>query len=318
MTSGIVFVLHGFADEKFASELAAALAPLPALPVQLAPGARGVQIGGGAAAIVVWTQELCAPAMTRAVLAAVADAGSCVALCKGAVPPEALRSRVIACLPARADAAADAEQMRDVIAAAEQGAEGTQRRTTPIIGRDSGTVQKRVGMAARSAYGLIATLTVAGVVAPMISERAGAANVPPSDTAPDTATTVAAAAPAAVAAPLVAHVEEARVTPVSATRITEAADVVTANTTAAGPQTPAFDEWVLSNTTPVVAEAPMAAPVDADAAAPAVDPKRAAFAAHLAAEASVRTAKPSAAALASAQKPMHLAIDGGVGASPGE
>ena len=313
MTSGIVFVLHGFADEKFAGELAAALAPLPALPVQLAAGARGVQIGGGAAAIVVWTQELCAPAMTRAVLAAVADAGACVALCKGAVPPEALRSRVIACLPARADAAADAEQMRDVIAAAEQGADGPQRRTTPAFGRESGTVQKRAGMAARSAYGLIATLTVAGVVAPMISERAAATNVPPSDAGPNTATTVsAAAAPATVAAPLVARVEGAHVTPVSATPATEPAEV----TAAAGPLTPAFDEWVLSNTTPVVAEAPT--PVAVDAATPAVDPKRAAYAAHLAAEASGHAAKPGAAALASAPKPMHLAIDGGAGTSPGE
>lgn len=212
MTNRIVFVLHSAADKEYAAELAGALVPLPAFPVPLLDtcSGRGVQFGAGALCVVVWTQELHQPELTDAALVAVAGAvANFVIFRAGAQPPEALRLRAFACLPEQGEVAADANRLREGIAAhqrqTERQDEFGRRAQSPQIGRPARPEPQRGrrSMAVRSAYGLAVTLAVVGVAAPVIAGRTGSTNAEPDSAAPRAA--AAAPVPAATDAALAAE-----------------------------------------------------------------------------------------------------------------
>lgn len=187
MSDGMVFILHAVADEKYAAALAAALAPVTAIPTALAEsGARGVQLGGGAASLLIWTKNT-AP-FAAAALAALPFGAA--AVCVGGVAaPEALRARALRVAEISGDAARDAEALRETIAALHaqlraRSMDNSRRRgsVAPRLAHGGAQASEAVTsrkspMVMRSAVGLGATLAVVGVVAPNISSRALATNM---------------------------------------------------------------------------------------------------------------------------------------------
>lgn len=188
MSNGMVFILHAVADEKYAVALAAALAPVTAIPTVLAEnGARGVQLGGGSASLVIWTKNTGACAETA--LTALPHGSAAVCVANGATAPEALRVRALRMAEISGDAGRDAEALRETIALLH-----TQLRARNLDNsRRRGSVAPRLAsagapageaaaarkspMVMRSAVGLGATLAVVGVIVPNITNRALATDV---------------------------------------------------------------------------------------------------------------------------------------------
>lgn len=258
MADGISFVLHAAADEAYATALAGGLG---ALPLKLEPGrASSLQFGQGVVCIVVWSEAL--RPQSEALLGALSSGVVQVVRTGDAALPDAwARFDVIDARDAEADA--------ETLAAISQ----THRvaafdRSAQLQGAAGGHKQR---FAARSAYGMAATLAVASLVTPFIMDRAqatdasGAGLLPPS--APAQGAGLLRASLAALSAP--------------------AEDVVEAAPTA----TPALDRWLaesaedaFADAAPALAE-PMLVAFTADAAPmaltsvveSAVDPKREAF-----------------------------------------
>lgn len=182
MSDSLVFVLHGAADEKAASELAATLSPLPAFPARLPEGGgQGVRFGMGAACVVLWTPQISSCA--RDVLSAVSAApGNVVVLRRGgaAAPAEFVDAGFVI-LESAGDAAAEAAAVNAAVAAIAQasaehrpgrlqgGPTGRSDAPAQAVGGASSRARK---LAIRSAVGLAATMAIASVVAPIVSPRA--------------------------------------------------------------------------------------------------------------------------------------------------
>lgn len=209
MSDGMVFILHAAADEKYAQALAASLAPVTAIPTALAEsGARGVQLGGGAASLLIWTNHT-AP-FAEAALAALPFGAAAICVADGAAAPEALRARGLHLTRISGDAARDAEALRETIAALHaqlraRSVDNSRRRgsVAPRLAHGGGQSAESVPsrkspMVMRSAVGLGATLAVVGVVAPNISSRALATNIADAGTLEVTPTSTPSVLPAAV------------------------------------------------------------------------------------------------------------------------
>ena len=196
--SGVVFILHSAADEKYAAELAGALAPLPAFPITLDAGAP--HFGLGSVCVVAWTSNSVSAGMAETVTAALPDSLTNAVICvvDGAPLPDAIGARAGAVAHARGPVASYAAQLRDVIAnrqreLAERNPRGLH---APQLGATSGASMRapnKQPLAMRSAYGLAATLAAVGFVAPALGLRPA-----PSDAAPSGAPS-APTAPANVA-----------------------------------------------------------------------------------------------------------------------
>lgn len=220
MSDGMVFILHAIADEKYAAALAAALAPVTAIPTALAEGgARGVQLGGGAASLLIWTNNT-AP-VADAALAALPFGAAAICVADGAAAPEALRARALRMAQISGDAARDADALRETIAALHaqlrtRSMDNSRRRgsVAPRLAHGGAPASEAVPsrkspMVMRSAVGLGATLAVVGVVAPNISSRALATNMADANTVDATATSAPSVLPAAPSVEIEAAAPEA-------------------------------------------------------------------------------------------------------------
>jgi hypothetical protein len=190
MISGIAFILHSPADEAYAAELAGALSPLMAFPVALkADGdARPTQYGVGASCIVLWSRDMSAYA--QRVLAAMPQSFANALICRAddAHLPDALSASSVLKAQIAGNAAIDAPRVSEALARMrarfDEPVVGS-RTTAPALARAGSTVAPapKTRFAVRSAWGMVATMAVVGVAAPMIANRAGAASNVPADTA---------------------------------------------------------------------------------------------------------------------------------------
>jgi len=161
MSDGISFVLHAPADDAYAASLAAAIG---ALPLKLQPNSvASLQFGAGVVCIIVWNEALApqSEALTRALSSGIA----LVVHRQGSAPPAAW-------------AHFDAVVARDPVADAAALAEIAQTHRVTAFERmaqlQGATAAKQQPLAARSAYGMAATLAIASFVTPWIMERAQA------------------------------------------------------------------------------------------------------------------------------------------------
>jgi hypothetical protein len=252
VSDGISFVLHAPVDAAYATALANEIG---ALPIKLDPGrADSLQFGSGVVCIVVWSEAL-AP-QGDGLLGALTS-GIVLVSRRNGVLSESWSSFDV--IDAR-EPAADAAQLAEIAATHRVTAFD---RSAQLQG--GGSAASRQPFAARSAYGMAATLAVASLVTPFIMERAQATDAtgiqPP--TAPAQGAGLLRASLAALSAPAV---EEAAVaTP-----------------------TPTLDRWLAPVEEAEVDSAPMlvaytrdAAPLDATFASlpgsALADPKREAF-----------------------------------------
>lgn len=229
MTSSIVIVLHGPADAAYAAELAGALSPHLAFPVALSLGAeRPTQYGAGAVCVVLWTQDAASRALAGEIARAMHGAVSSALVCRLGQAPLPADFSANACIQVHQQAGAQdvATPLRNAIERRlqewEERSAGPRRSARPSLDAAVAQASSASGgrrMVVRSAWGLAATMAVVGVAAPVVSDRAGAANIPPDQgAAPNEATVVSVAANATTAAPAVdaaGDVIEAAVAPVS-------------------------------------------------------------------------------------------------------
>jgi hypothetical protein len=217
MSDKVLFVLHAPAEETYATQLAAALSPLPAFPLAAQSGERALQFGAGIICVVVWT-----PAMA-AIGGGAFDPATTIICNIGAKAG----IDAFATLNGVGDAGADAVALQTPLAAlhALAGGRGSRVRIGdgPRMGATADATLERgkQPFAMKSAYGVAATLAVVGVMAPTIMERAQATGVEPGDMNAEAAT--------------MAAVTAEDLAPVAAAQL--------ASAPALSP-TPAFDQWV--------------------------------------------------------------------------
>lgn len=202
MSDGISFVLHAPVDAAYATSLANEIG---ALPVKLDPGRAGsLQFGSGVVCIVVWSEAL-AP-QGEGLLGALTS-GIVLVSRRNGVLPESWSSFDV--VDAR-EPAADAAQLAEIAATHRVTAFD---RSAQLQG--GGSAASRQPLAARSAYGMAATLAVASLVTPFIMERAQATDAtgiqPP--TAPAQGAGLLRASLAALSAPAVEQEAVATPTP---------------------------------------------------------------------------------------------------------
>jgi hypothetical protein len=176
MSDAIVFVLHAPADEAAAIELASALAPLRAQAVRLGePASAAVRFGAGARCVLLWSAH--ASQLDASVLgAALGHDAATFILCRGAINSTEFTARGFQVVEGSGDAAADAAKLQTVIADSTRGElSAGKMRSVPHAAVTAETpVVKNRTLAVRSAVGLAATVAVAGVIAPVIGQRASA------------------------------------------------------------------------------------------------------------------------------------------------
>lgn len=210
MTSGIVFILHGPAEAAYAAELAETLSPHLAFPVALSPDTqRPTQYGAGAVCAVLWTQDAAMRALADEVARAMHGAVSNAIVCRfGRAPlPEAFAANACVQLQPQASVQDLTAPLRDAIERRlldwEERNTGPRRSTKPSLGAVVAQAPAASGgrrMVVRSAWGLAATMAVVGVAAPVVSDRAGAANITPDQARAPNESTVASVAAVNVAA----------------------------------------------------------------------------------------------------------------------
>lgn len=184
MSDAYLFVLHAPADSAYATALATELDGLP-----LAQGAA-VQFGANVHCVQVWSGH-----------GDLSNTPNNTIVCRLSDAPMPAALRALKAMNAQGDAAIDAATLRPLIAAlqADRAEKATRARgAAPRLGAAAAPQEARKpSLAARSAYGMAATFAVAGVIGPMIMERAqatGTTSLPPS-TEPAAAQPVAAAEP---------------------------------------------------------------------------------------------------------------------------
>ncbi|HRE43776.1 MAG TPA: hypothetical protein PKY87_07375, partial [Terricaulis sp.] len=212
----MVFVLHNGADQKYAAELAEALAPIPAIAAPLPEGeAQRLMFGRGAACVLVWSG---AASQAEAFASALPEGASAVALALNDNAAPGLLSGRASIVRGAGAPAADAESLRGAIAqmlgALRSRLTGNTRRgASPSLAVPTDTSQAdRKPMLARSAFGLTVSLAVVGIGASFISSRTQAASA-----TPNPVETSAAAAP--VAAPAVVEAAAAETAVIDAAAI---------------------------------------------------------------------------------------------------
>jgi hypothetical protein len=198
MTSGIVFILHGPADEPYATELAQSLSSqLPVFPVALGTAQANTQFGMGALCAVLWSESVSRAGLTDAVAAALPETRANALLCRvgSARAPAQLAGMSGVQLnggDVEADSTALAAAVRAKLAELD-GHSGKTRRKGAL--RSPEKRSKAVaptneggkgGIVQRSAWGLAATLAVVGVAGPFVSDRAGATNMAEPDASNET------------------------------------------------------------------------------------------------------------------------------------
>ncbi len=202
MSDGISFVLHAPEDVAYAASLANEIC---ALPIKLDPGRAGsLQFGAGVVCIVVWSEAL---APQGDVLFGALTSGIVLVSRRNGVLPQSWS--LFDVIDAR-EPAADAVQLAEIAA--------THRITAfDRAAQIQGASSSKSGqpLAARSAYGMAATLAVASLVTPFIMERAQATDTngiqPP--TAPAQGAGMLRASLAALSAPAVEEAAVATPTP---------------------------------------------------------------------------------------------------------
>jgi hypothetical protein len=188
MTDGPVFVLHDESDRAYAERLAGALAPLAAFPVDLRPGGdREIQYGSGAICVLLWSPRMCSQEIADRALSALGKMRGNAAVCRLDAAPQ-FNGGTCETVQASNDLDAVSAEIRAVVTRLRQqlSQRGAQRgRTAPKLahaGGSAGSAPQPRGKAdgsMRSAYGLAATLAVVGIIAPTVTYRAGATNLPP-------------------------------------------------------------------------------------------------------------------------------------------
>ena len=175
MSDRLVFVLHVSADADYAARLAVALSPMNAFPLVLQEnGAPRTRIGPGGVSVLVLSD-----ALSRAVAGdsdrMVADhCGSDVLICKlAAGTVDADVPLVVATGDTAVDGPAIAEALK-LLELAHQDRAGGEKSAPRLGGAPTGRSAGRMQLAVRSAYGLAATLSIAGALAPAIVDRAQA------------------------------------------------------------------------------------------------------------------------------------------------
>lgn len=182
MTNGIVFILHSAPDAAFAADLADAIVPHVALAMPFTPdtGARQAAYGSGATCVVLLDATMAA--QPEAILASAPSATSLICRGQGVALPAALSGYRVIEVQGALDATATA--LRDAITnkqleAAERNAGRRNSAPAPAMRRTPSREIGKTSMLTRSAWGLAATIVVAGIAAPAIGGRAGATSVPP-------------------------------------------------------------------------------------------------------------------------------------------
>jgi hypothetical protein len=210
MSSGIVFILHGPAEAAYAAELAETLSPHLAFPVALSPDVqRPTQYGAGAVCAVLWTQDAATRALAGEVARAMHGAVSNAIVCRFGRAPLPAELAANACVQAQPQVSAQdlAGPLRNAIERRlqdwEERSTGPRRSARPTLGAAVAQAPASSGgrrMVVRSAWGLAATMAVVGVAAPVVSDRAGAANITPDQASAPNEATVASVGTVNVAA----------------------------------------------------------------------------------------------------------------------
>lgn len=179
MDGGIFFILHGPKEAGFAAKLAPTFEPIVALPLAFKAdvGGRSVSYGPAATCLVLLDQALAAHAD---VIARTAPPATTV-ICRNAdvALPEVLSTY---CVVDRKVFEVTAPALHEAVArkikAAAAGRDATQRIShAPAMQRAIVHGPGKSSLLTRSAWGLAATAVVAGIAAPAIGGRAGAAGV---------------------------------------------------------------------------------------------------------------------------------------------
>jgi hypothetical protein len=173
MSTAIVLVLHGDADAKYATDLAAALAPVPTIPVPMAQG-RALRLGPGAACLLIWSEAVAAQFDARSI-AEMAQHSLVVACTPGSRVPDALRVHAQAVVAIQGAPAADAALLRSAFGGKQPPADAALKvRTGEAMPPPVEANGRSNSMFMRSALSLTATIAIAGAVTPMIVDRAQA------------------------------------------------------------------------------------------------------------------------------------------------
>lgn len=271
MSGEILFVLHGPADEPYAQALAAELGGMT-LPLQ--SQASSLQFGSGVVCVVVWSAAL----RGSDALAAL-PVNSIICRLNGAATPRALDAfNSIHSTGSPPDDAAELGNMVTALRAAADQCGVRASKAGPQLGAATDAVRRKPPLAVRSAYGMAATLAVAGFVAPTIMERAQANGPETASAAEPTGAPVNGADFRRAA--LLAIAEQANAAPEAA-----------APAPVALSSTPAFDLWLSESDQTEVSETEAVVEIVAIAFQPSpepeaeirapeaiIDPKREAFA----------------------------------------
>ncbi|MFN3465483.1 MAG: hypothetical protein ACK4X1_15570 [Terricaulis sp.] len=184
MNGSILFILHGPKEAGFAAKLAPTFEPIAALPLVFEAnlGGRSVSYGPAATCLVLLDQALAAYAD---VIARTASPATTV-ICRNAdvALPEVLATY---CVVDRKVFEITAPALHEVVARkikeAAAGRDAAQRISShaPAMQREIVNGPGKSSLLTRSAWGLAATAVVAGIAAPAIGGRAGAASVADAD-----------------------------------------------------------------------------------------------------------------------------------------
>lgn len=258
MSDRMLFVLHGLADEKYAADLAAQLGGL-----SMAQGAGAVRFGANVVCVQVWSGA-----------ATASNLPDNTVICRLGGAPLPFGRHVY---DAQGDAAADAVALRPMIATLQNQLDESATRsrgTAPRLGATQQVLadRRKPPLAVRSAAGMVVTLGVAGVIAPMIMERAQAT----STTSTPPATQAQTSAPLAVTPPPVAQVAAESPTPAVDRWLTEEHHAAAPHRAAPlGPSTAELTPLVIS----AAADQPLMAQSEAvllpisEVVAPTLDPR---------------------------------------------
>lgn len=184
MTHGIVFILHSAPNAVLAGELADALVPHVAIAIPFTSDTNGRQAayGSGATCIILLDEALAAH--SEAVFRSAPPATSVVCLARGVALRPSLSGYSV--VEAQADLKATAEKLRDAVSrkqseVAQRDTGRRQAAVAPAMRRTPADADAKSSMLTRSAWGLAATVVVAGIAAPAIGGRAGASSVADAD-----------------------------------------------------------------------------------------------------------------------------------------
>jgi hypothetical protein len=171
MSDRLIFILHTAEDGDYAARLAASLSPMNAFPMRLREdGAPGAKIGSGGVSLLLWSESFSRTMVGQSIQAVHERFGSDVLICKLRVVDASPQT-----ISLNGDVEADTIVVGEALKALEQSVVDAPGARTPRLGVvPAGGAGGQTHFAARSVFGLAATLSVAGVLAPAVVERAQA------------------------------------------------------------------------------------------------------------------------------------------------